>query len=577
MSLALKTVFSPGALRHLAEGRSFERGAAYAATGRVKKLKVGDAETSAAVRGTREYRVRLWLEGGGPAFSCTCPVGEEGLFCKHCVAVGLILARGDPLPVGAGPVRPTADPRSYLEGLEKGRLVDLVLEQAESDEFLRGRLLLEAAKAQGARIDLQGYRRAIENVIDVGGYVGYHAMYDYSRGIEEVIESIGELLEAEHAAEVVELCEHAMGCLEDALGSVDDSDGYLGGIKERLCDLHRAACVAARPDPEALAARLFEWELHSDWETFYGAAAVYADVLGEKGLAVYRRLAEEVWSRVPLVGPGEERGFSAFRFNITHIMETLAELSGDLDALVAVKAHDLSSAYRFVEIAELYRKAGRHDEALAWAERGVAAYPERTDVRLREVLADEYHHRGRHDEAMALMWSAFTDRPTLDSYERLRDHAERAGDWDAWRAKALDLMRQAPAAAARGGRAAARWGPPADRSDLVKVFLWEGDVDAAWREAVEGGCSVPLWMELAARREADHPDDALPVYQQHVERVIGQKNNQAYEEAVRLLHKVQELMSRLGRGEEFPAYVASVRAAHKSKRNLMKLLARAGW
>lgn len=576
MSLVLKTVFGPGALRHRAGGRSFERGAAYAAAGRVKKVKVGDVEVSAAVRGTREYRVRLWLEGGGPAFSCTCPVGEEGLFCKHCVAVGLILAQGDGLAVGAGSVRPTADLRSFLEGLEKGRLVDLVLERAEDDEFLRGRLLLDAAKAQGARIDLREYRRAIENVIDVGGYIDYHAMYDYSRGIEEVIDSIGELLEAGHAPEVVELCEHALALLEDALGSVDDSDGYLGGIKERVCDLHRAACVAARPDPEALAARLFEWELHSDWETFYGAAATYADVLGEKGLAVYRRLAEEVWSRVPLIGPGEEREFSTFRFNITHITETLAELSEDLDALVAVKAHDLSSAYSFVEIAELYRKAGRHDEALAWAERGVAAYPERTDVRLREVLADEYHRRGRHDEAMALMWSAFTDRPTLDSYERLRGHAERAGDWDAWRAKALGLMRPATGAA-RDGRQPARWGPPADRSELVTVFLWEGDVDAAWQEAVEGGCSIQLWMELAARREASHPDEVLPLYQQHVERVIGRKNNQAYEEAVRLLRKVQELMSRLGRGEEFATYLASVRAAHRPKRNLMKLLDRAGW
>ena len=317
-------VFGPGALRHLADGRSFERGAAYAATGRVKRLKVGEVEASAAVRGTREYRVRLWLEGGGPAFSCTCPVGEEGVFCKHCVAVGLDLARGDPLAVGTMRERPTADLRSYLEGLEKGRLVDLALEQAESDEFLRGRLLLEAAKAQGARIDLQEYRRAIENVIDGGGHVDYHAMYDYSQGIEEVIDSIGELLEAGHASEVVELCEHALACLEDALGSVDDSDGYLGGIKERVCDLHRAACVAARPDPEALAARLFEWELHSEWETFYGAAAVYADVLGERGLTVYRRLAEEVWSRVPFVGPGEDREFSAFRFNVTHMVETLA-------------------------------------------------------------------------------------------------------------------------------------------------------------------------------------------------------------------------------------------------------------
>ena len=54
--------------------------------------------------------------------------------------------------------------------------------------------------------------------------------------------------------------------------------------------------MAARPDPETLAARLFEWGLHSEWETFYGAATTFADVLGEGGLAVVRKLAEEVWA-----------------------------------------------------------------------------------------------------------------------------------------------------------------------------------------------------------------------------------------------------------------------------------------
>lgn len=553
-----------------------DRGTAYAAAGRVKKMKVGEDAVSATVRGTRSYKVRLWVEAGGPSFSCTCPVGEEGLFCKHCVAVGLVLTQEGGGPAVAGSGEWAMDLRSHLEGQDKGRLVELLLAQAEDDEFFRGRLLLEAAKAQGVPVDLAGYRRAIEDVINVGDYVDYRAMYAYSRGIEEVIDSVEALLEAGHATEVVELCEQALGCLEDALGYVDDSDGYLGGIRDRVCDLHHAACAVAGPNPEALAARLFEWELHSEWETFLGAAATYADVLGEAGLAEYRRRAEEVWSRVPPIGSGEEREHSTFRFHITLMMETLARMSGDLDALVAINAHDLSSAYSFVEICELYREVGRYDDALAWAERGVAAYPERTDIRLREILADEYHRRGRHDEAMALMWAAYSERPTLDSYQRLKKHGVRAREWKAWRAKALDLMRSEADRTARRGPVS-RWGPPADRSELVKVFLWEGDVEAAWEEAVEGACSVSLWMTLAARREADHPEDALPLYQEHVERVIGEKNNRAYEEAVELLRKVRELMGRLGRGDEFPAYVASTRAAHKPKRNLMKLLDQAGW
>jgi hypothetical protein len=36
-------------------------------------------------------------------------------------------------------------------------------------------------------------------------------------------------------------------------------------------------------------------------------------------------------------------------------------------------------------------------------------------------------------------------------------------------------------------------------------------------------------------------------------------------------------MIRLGREADFAAYVSSVRAAHKPKRNFMKLLDREGW
>jgi uncharacterized Zn finger protein len=565
MPSPLQTVFSPGALVHLADLRSFERGAAYADAGRVKNLKITDEEASASVRGTRQYRVRLWLEKGAPEYSCPCPVGEEGLFCKHCVAVGLKLSEGDAPTSRLDPRHPTVDLRRHLEGLDKSRLVELLLEETENDELLRGRLLLEAAKAQGAGTDLEEYRLAIEDVMNPHEFVDYRSMYDYSRGIEEVIDSIEELLESGHAAEVVELCERALASLEDALGSVDDSDGYMGGIKDRLCDLHLRACSAARPDPEALAHRLFDWELHSEWETFYGAPLTYARVLGKRGLAVFQKLAEEVWARVPAIEPGQQREHSSFRFNITHIMEALAEQSGDLNELVSVKARDLSSAYHFMEIAELYRKAGRHDDALVWAERGMAAFPKRTDVRLLEIIADEYEQRGRHGEAVELMWSAFTDSPSLTAYERLKVHADRAGQWETRREKALDRLRRTSGAAPKG-RQPIRPDWDAGRSELVKVFLWEGDVDAAWKEAVQGGCSVRLWMELAEKREADHPEDSLPIYQEHVERLIDQKNNQAYAEAVDLMRKVEELMARLDRGQDFPAYVHSVRTAHKPKR-----------
>ena len=82
----------------------------------------------AKVLGTEEYRVRLQARDDGLDYSCDCPLGTDGEFCKHCVAVGLTWleeGRG----VAEEPV--TMDEvRAYLEGREKDELVGIVMEQA---------------------------------------------------------------------------------------------------------------------------------------------------------------------------------------------------------------------------------------------------------------------------------------------------------------------------------------------------------------------------------------------------------------------------------------------------------------
>lgn len=83
------------------------------------------------------------------------------------------------------------------------------------------------------------------------------------------------------------------------------------------------------------------------------------------------------------------------------ILETLAAMSGDVDAEVAVLARDLSAAWLYVRIVHGYFDADRHGHALNWAESGLAAY-DLAHVRLVEALADEYQHAGRGADAMRL-------------------------------------------------------------------------------------------------------------------------------------------------------------------------------
>ncbi len=196
------------------------------------------------------------------------------------------------------------DVREYLAGQDKDALVDMPMKQAMDDDRLRQRLMMKAAKKGPKCLELETYRRAIDEAVDIGGFVEYGAAYDNAQGIEDAIDSIEELLKEGHAAEVIEIVEHALAAVEEAMGSIDDSDDHMGGILERLQRIHLAACKKVKPDPEALAKRLFEWEFRTDWDTFHGAAATYAGVLGEKGLAMYRELAEAAWARVPALGTG---------------------------------------------------------------------------------------------------------------------------------------------------------------------------------------------------------------------------------------------------------------------------------
>lgn len=470
-----------------------------------------------------------------------------------------------------------ADVKAWLRARDKEELVTMLLEQARTDAGLERKLHLAAAKSRAKGIDLGPYRSALLRAVMTDGYVDYRHAEDYARGIEEAVAAIEELLGEGHAAEVIELAEEALGLVDEAVEACDDSDGSLGGILEQLEDLHLRACLEAKPDPEALAVRLFRIEMESGFGVFHRAAETYAGVLGPAGLAAYRKLAEELWAGVRALGPGErEKAGSPDRFGITSVMAAVARATGDVEALVAVQKRDLSSSFDFLKIAETYEKAGKDDLAIEWAEKGVAAFPDGPDPRLVEFLAERYLGKGRSDEAMGLLWAQFVRAPRLGEYQALRKGATQARAWPAWRPKALALIREQVERASKG-RTASSSLPRPDRSQLVEILLWEKDVDAAWEEARAGGCSAALWLELAGQRERKHPEDAVPIYISAIDRTLRTANDRAYQAAVDLLRKVNGLMVRLGRKAEFQRMLESLRATHKARRNLLRLLDRARW
>ncbi len=180
---------------------------------------------------------------------------------------------------------------------------------------------------------------------------------------------------------------------------------------------------------------------------------------------------------------------------------------------------------------------------------------------------------------MTLIWEAFVEYPSLETYRQLERHGRSAKQWSGWREKSLAVIRERIAdktAESPGGRMWMR-GPTRDHSLLVEIFLHESDPEAAWREAETGGCSEGLWLELAKRRAKTHPEDSVRIYKDHIAALLRDTGNRVYEEAVGTLEKIRTILFRSGQEAAFRPLLTELRATHKRKRNLMKMLDRKGW
>lgn len=67
-------------------------------------------------------------------------------------------------------------------------------------------------------------------------------------------------------------------------------------------------------------------------------------------------------------------------------------------------------------------------------------------------------------------------------------------------------------------------------------------------------------------------DDALSLYRQIIPTLVEQTNNTAYAEAIKLVRRIERILSGPEQKREFTDYLAELRIRFKPKRNFIKLL-----
>lgn len=131
-------------LKKLAGDVYFERGVGYHDAGNVVQLRVGSDGITARVQGSEliPYLVRFWREKQTLQWGCACPLGDEGAFCKHLVAVGLAYLAEDEIDNEPDAGVTLEEIQELLRPLDRAALDELITLQSLWDERMLAELRL---------------------------------------------------------------------------------------------------------------------------------------------------------------------------------------------------------------------------------------------------------------------------------------------------------------------------------------------------------------------------------------------------------------------------------------------------
>ena len=156
---------------------------------------------------------------------------------------------------------------------------------------------------------------------------------------------------------------------------------------------------------------------------------------------------------------------------------------------------------------------------------------------------------------------------TLD---RLPTAATKQKCWKEYYRKVLDFLkeRDKKEAGHNSGYSYCRHGNMRQRR--VEVLFSHGDQEAAWELAQGSNISETRWLELAAWRSKNTPQDAAAVLRKLLEEALRPTGVEAYQYVIRLLKTYRYYPKMAGKEEEFTACCERIRLEYARRSLQMK-------
>lgn len=511
--------------------------------------------------------------------------------------------------------------RAHLQAMPQAELVETIWAIAKAApevyEGLRERVALREMEPAGLVAEA---RREIKAATSVdpwrSHWDGEGELPDY-RPVERVLRR---LLEIGRADDVVALGRDLMKKGFRQVERSDDEGETVARLHRALAVVFEAVAKSSLPGPDRLLLAI-DARLDEPLDVVDDAAD---PILDDAAPTDWAAVADVLSARLKAL-PAPRRDDYEARYRREALADRIAEAlekAGRDDELPAFVESEARATGEREPLIVYLIDAGRLDDAEREAREALAdkiGVEPGTASRLAKTLADLAARRERWDVVAAHAAREFFNGPGVESFKALLRAAKKAGVEPAARAGALHFLRTGHmpyewVESKSGPRSRARKKPDAKPNEsahlkidpswplpipdevvallrdatghaafrphagvLIDIALDEGAIEQALDDydalKIDAGMKPPIFhvdadryaVRIAEAATAAHPDRALKIYRDQLDRSLPIADARAYQQSARLLARMRPIYQALGRPAEWADLVASAREKYRNR------------
>ncbi len=566
----LKKIVTRKALREEAGTTYFGRGLDYFKSGYVKKLEVHGNRIEGSVRGNRLYHCSIECDIDADGFygECSCPLGDDGEFCKHLVALGLAFVNGFETPAPSAK-QPDFKLAKFLQERSREELVALLNGAAKQYpdllEYFRMSYLPEASEALRKELT-----QKIDRLLELAEECDYEDCYDYDEQYEieqdeerlrqelkQLTDTMARMFSGTNAAMVMELAEYA---IEEAIRRDLQSEDACAGLISEMLSFYFKAVKRGLGKTADIAENMIEWEPLDSW----GAMSQVGRYLMEAPARIekaWNTAALRLWREMPVLGMKDQRMTSTQRSIIEKRLLQYARINSDSGLELEILQHNQSTEEHVLALGELLIRLNRREELPDYLREAFRHFPRSCDIR--QNLVEELVHVKKYSEAMEIAWRYFEENPNCSGgYQFLHSAARSCRQGREFLEKALAYIEKN-----RDGIAS--------RSTRIDILICEKEYARALEIAESGLCSHDSLFRLASALAKTRPNASARLVKRPLEQFLKEVGDKFYEKSVAALKLYRQYLVAAGHPEQFQAECLAIRQQYKKRRKFIALLDRA--